>query len=222
MALNITWLGHAAFLVEGDGVRLLLDPYRAPDAGDYGPIDVEADVVVASHLNAKYHSHWGAARGHPLCLNALDFADDPVGVTAAGVVIRAVGVWEAADRAVPVAMPYFTLGGLRVCHMGDLGHALSPEEAAPLVGCDVLLAVAGGPPTLSLPDLREAVALIGPRWVIPMHYGTGRVNLPLAPVEEFLAVMGDAPVVRAGSSTVELSGDARPERTTVLVLPPGL
>ncbi len=222
MAINITWLGHAAFLVEANGIRLLLDPYRAPDAGAYGPIDVDADVVLASHINPKYHSHWGGARGNPIRLNALDFADAPEGVTAAGVVIKAVRVWEAEDRAVPVAMPYFTLGGLRVCHMGDLGHALSPAEAAPMVGCDVLLAVAGGPPTLPLPALRDAVALISPRWVIPMHYGTGRVNLPLAPLEDFLALLPGVPVVRGPSPTVMLSPDTRPAQTTILALPPAL
>ncbi len=222
MTTQITWLGHAAFLVESDNVRILLDPYRAPDAGDYGAIDVDADIVLVSHLNERYHSHWQAARGTPICLNGLDFAHVSEGVGAKGIRFRAVPVWESEAKDVPVSMPYFSVGGLRICHMGDLGHALPSEQAAPIAGCDVLLAVAGGPPTLSLPDLRDTIALIGPRLVIPMHYQTGRVNLPIAPLSDILAALDEFPMQRATSSTLTLSPSALPAQTTLLVLPPAL
>ncbi len=222
METKITWLGHAAFLVESENVRILLDPYRAPDIGDYSAIDLNADIVVVSHLNPRYHSHWQAARGTPVQLNGLDFTHDPAGVSAEGIVFRAVPVWESAARDVPVSMLYFTVGGLRICHMGDLGHALSPEEAAPIAGCDVLLAVAGGPPTLSLPALRDTITRIGPRLVIPMHYQTGRVNLPLAPLPDILLALAAMPVLRPQSSTVTLSPQSLPAQTTLLVLPPAL
>lgn len=222
METQITWLGHAAFLIESAGVRILLDPYCAPDVGDYGAIDVDADIVVVSHLNPRYHSHWQAARGAPLCLNGLDFAGAPDGVEASGIVFRAALVWESAARDVPVSMPYFIIGGLLICHMGDLGYALSVEEAAPVAGCDVLLAVAGGPPTLPLPDLRDAIAQIKPRLVIPMHYQTGKVNLPLASLEEIVEMLAPLPIQNAESSTVMLSPDTLPAQTTLLVLPPAL
>ncbi len=41
MSLTLTWFGHAAFLLEADGVRVLLDPYRTPDVGGYAPIDTQ-------------------------------------------------------------------------------------------------------------------------------------------------------------------------------------
>ena len=135
--LAVTWLGHAAFLLEGDGLRILLDPYKTPDVGKYAPINTPADIVLVSHLNPKYHSHWEAASGQPARLKGLDFADDPQGVEALGVRFRAMPVWESPKRDVPVSMPYFTLGGITVCHSGDLGHALSADEAAPIQGVDV-------------------------------------------------------------------------------------
>lgn len=218
--LQITWLGHAAFLVTSrTGTRVLLDPYRAPDAGAYSPIDVPADVVLVSHLNPKYHSHWEAASGNPVRLNGLDFADSPKGRDAQGINFRAVPVWESPERKTPVSIPYFEMDGVSVCHSGDLGHALSPEEAAPLRGIDVFLAVAGGPPTVSLPDMKAAIDLIQPKVVIPMHYQNGKVNLPLQPVDNFLALFAPSQIVRHASPTLSVTAAALPRTMQIVVLP---
>lgn len=219
MSLKITWLGHAAFLLQTETACVLLDPYRAPDAGAYLPIDTPADVVLVSHLNPKYHSHWEAASGTPVRLNGLDFADAPEGVEAHGIRFRAVQVWESPARDAPVSMPCFTLGGVSVCHSGDLGHALTPAEAAPLRGVDVFLAVAGGPPTIPVPDLKAAIDLIQPRIVIPMHYQNGKINLNLRPVDDLLARFDPAQVVRHPSPTLEVSPETLPPETRVIVLP---
>lgn len=222
MSLQITWLGHAAFLLQTETVRVLLDPYRAPDAGTYLPIAAPADVVLVSHLNPKYHSHWEAASGNPIRLNGLDFAHDPEGVEAHGVRFRAVPVWESPARDVPVSMPYFTLGGVSVCHSGDLGHALTPAEANAIHEVDVFLAVAGGPPTVPVPDLKAAIDLIRPRIIIPMHYQNGKSSLNLRPVDDLLALFAPGQVVHHASSTLEVSPDALPPAMKVVVMPSAL
>src|SRR6516165_12039571 len=56
-AMRITWYGHAAFLIETQGLRIILDPYRSPDSGGYEPIAEPADLVIVSHENDRYHSH---------------------------------------------------------------------------------------------------------------------------------------------------------------------
>src|SRR5262249_56242744 len=58
-SVRITWFGHAAFLFETAGLRIILDPYRSPDSGGYEPIAEPADLVVVSHENDRYHSHLG-------------------------------------------------------------------------------------------------------------------------------------------------------------------
>ena len=49
--MRITWYGHAAFLIETAGLRIILDPYRSPDCGGYLPIAEPADLVIVSHEN---------------------------------------------------------------------------------------------------------------------------------------------------------------------------
>lgn len=45
--MNITWLGHACFLLEQDGYRVVTDPYtRVPG---YPPLSVEANALYCSH-----------------------------------------------------------------------------------------------------------------------------------------------------------------------------
>ena len=221
--LQLTWLGHAAFLLESStGTRVLLDPYRAPDAGAYAPIDVRADVVLASHLNPKYHSHWEAASGNPVRLNGLDFAGDPDGQDAHGINFRAVQVWESPQRETPVSMPYFEMDGITVCHSGDLGHALTPAEAGLLMGIDVFLAVAGGPPTVSLPDMKALIDLIQPKIVIPMHYQNGKVNLPLQPIDDFLALFAPSEIVQNETPSRIVCAGSLPLSLQVIVLPSAL
>ena len=45
-------------------------------------------------------------------------------------------------------------------------------------------------------DLAVLVDAIGPRIVIPMHFKTPKINLNIAPLEEFLPAMGIDPIVR--------------------------
>lgn len=230
--MRITWYGHAAFLIEGvsdtgQAVRIVLDPYRAPDVGSYGAIDDEADIVALSHENAKYHSHVAGVRGRkgaaaPVVVDGLALLDAPrqQAQTVLGVPFTAARVWENDAREEPIAMVGLTLEGIRVLHMGDCGHALTSDEVAACGPVDVLLALAGGLPTLTLSDLSDFVAALSPRIVIPMHFGNNKINLNLLPVTEFLSRMPPEAVRHLPDPTVEIRASALPEPTEIWVLPP--
>jgi L-ascorbate metabolism protein UlaG (beta-lactamase superfamily) len=85
---------------------------------------------------------------------------------------------------------------------------------------DVLFALAGAGPTIALDDLDEAIARIGPRVVIPMHYRTPSLLYDVGPLEDFLAHRAGDAIVRHEGSTVELA--ALPDALTVHVLTPRL
>lgn len=226
--MELTWYGHAAFLLEGEAgdsseVRVMLDPYRAPDVGTYGPIDDVADVVAISHENQKYHSYTASARPRPggtvEVVDGLALLDEAQPKIVRGVPFTAVRVWENDQREEPIAMVGLTLGGVRFLHMGDCGHALSPEEVAACGPVDVLLALAGGPPTLQLPDLAAFIQVLQPRLVIPMHFLNERINLKLRPVSEFLELVPADTIRHCATSTISLTPETLPASTEVWVLP---
>ena len=102
--------------------------------------------------------------------------------------------------------------------LGDLGHPLTGPELAPLRGADIVLAAAGGPPTLDYPEIPPLLDAIGPRIVIPMHFKTPRINLNIQPVERFLEALPGDPIDRPGTHSVEITRPASPSARTIVRL----
>ena len=218
--MRVSWYGHACFRLEGAGVSVITDPYT-PELAGLGAVTDTAEVVVMSSALDDAHSNAAMIAGSPRVLNALDAVEAPASV-GSGIVVEAVAAMEGIDRPDDPkanALYRFELDGLAICHMGDVGRPLSEAQLEPLCGrVDVLFALAGAGPTIALDDLDEAIARIGPRVVIPMHYRTPSLRYDVGPLEDFLAHRTGDPIVRHDGSTVEL--DALPDVLTVHVLRP--
>ena len=219
--MRITWYGHAAFLIETQGLRIILDPYRSPDSGGYLPIDEPADLVVVSHENDRYHSHLGQivppfevvrrSSCRPRGGNSRASASRPC-------------TSSRPPSGCPKTRSRSSTSGPRACTWSSSatsGHPLTEEELAPLRGAEVVLAAAGGPPTIDFPEIPALLDAIGPRLVLPMHYKTPKINLNIQPLERFLEALPGDPVVRAGSSSMEITRDSLPEQRTIVVLEHG-
>ncbi|GAH96669.1 unnamed protein product, partial [marine sediment metagenome] len=77
-----------------------------------------------------------------------------------------------------------------VCHLGDLGHVLTAEQAEELGNVDILLLPVGGVSTINAPAAAEVVRRLEPKVVIPMHYKTQALSWELEPVGRFLKEIG--------------------------------
>jgi hypothetical protein len=162
-------------------------------------------VVAVSHENAKYHSHVAGVRGEPEVVDGTAASSTNRSLKIVrGVPFSAVRVWEN-ELAKNHRDGRPDAGGVRVLHMGDCGHALGPDEVSACGRVDVLLALAGGPPTLAIEDLADFIEALAPRIVIPMHFGNNKINLNLRPVEDLLArVRGRYPVHALDTPTVTI------------------
>ena len=134
--MKLTWLGHSCFAVESGGYRVVLDPYYVES---YPPLHTSANEVLCSHHH-RDHDFVEAVeltpRGDsPFTVETVQaFHDDQGGALRGTNTIHVL----AAE-------------GLRVVHLGDLGHELSGEQLAPLRSCDALLI----PSAASTPSTRR-------------------------------------------------------------------
>jgi L-ascorbate metabolism protein UlaG (beta-lactamase superfamily) len=216
--MRITWYGHAAFLIETAGLRIILDPYRSPDSGGYLPINEPAGLVVVSHENDRYHSHLGQIIPPFRVVRALELPEQ--GEDIQGIRFQAIHVFETPERKPEdeVTIIHFRAEDLHVVFLGDLGHSLDEAELSPLRGADIVLVPAGGPPTIDFAEIPSLLDATAPRLVLPMHYKTPKINLNIQPLERFLEVLPSYPVIRTDSSTLEVTKDSIPAMRTVVVL----
>lgn len=211
--MKITWLGHAAFLIETQGVNVILDPYSSRIG--YAPIDLSADIVTVSHDNPKYHSCLDELREVGEVVRGLELQG---AIERHGIKIGAVQVYENEAGDGPNAMVWLESEGLRVLHMGDVGHRITPEQIATCGRVDVLLALAGGSPTIEMAPLYEFIEALQPRIVIPMHFGVPHLDFKLQPVEEFLVGFSPEQIQQSESSTLEVSRETLPQELAVCLL----
>jgi L-ascorbate metabolism protein UlaG (beta-lactamase superfamily) len=221
--LKITFYAHASFRLEADGIAVVTDPYTpGPQGSGYEPIDEPADLVIMSSTTDRFHSDPSHIRGDRTVVDAL--ALPPEGAEVRGIPLRPFPAMENLNFDFgrdpdANAMYLFTIGGVRVLHMGDIGNPLSQEQLDALRGnVDVLLALAGAHATIAFDDLDAAIAAIGPRAIIPMHYYHARGVLNIAPVDEFLARHPAEMITRVGATSLELTPDSLPTTPHIYVL----
>jgi len=217
----LRYLGHAAFeLALADGRRIVFDPYE-PGSYDgalgYGPIEAVHDVAVVSHDHADHRFAEVADRAGTVVekAGAVDLGGG-LKITSAASFHDESGGAERGPNLVSVV----EAEGLRIAHLGDLGHPVTAADMPVLEGVDVMLVPVGGHFTLDAAGARAVVEEFSPRVVVPMHFKTGKCGFPIAPVDEFTLLMKDyeAP----GSSELELDADSLPAGRRVIVLDPAL
>jgi len=110
----------------------------------------------------------------------------------------------------------FEIDGVKVCHLGDLGHTLSEKQVSQIGPVDVLLIPVGGFYTIDAAAASKVVEQLNPKVVIPMHYKTDRCGFPISEVGPFLK--GKKSVNKMNSSEFEIHKEDLPSRTEIIVL----
>jgi len=214
--MQVEWFGQSAFALTASEAKVFIDPFGDMSAArerglrfEYPAIEVDGvDLLLVTHEHFD-HNGVEAIEGAPATLRAsAGRLDSPIGEVLA---IASEHDGSAGTERGPNTIFAFDLDGLRVAHLGDFGQReLRPEQAALLEDLDLLFLPIGGGPTIGAPAAVAIVEALEPRWVVPMHYRTPRVDF-LEPEDEFVTLVGRVERVPGSRfESAELPSDEEP------------
>jgi L-ascorbate metabolism protein UlaG (beta-lactamase superfamily) len=187
--MDITFLGHSSFKIKTKTATVITDPFDPQMVGlKYS--GVEGEIVTVSHAHKDH--------------NAVEK------VSGVKKVLEGPGEYEIMGVSV-IGYPSFhddksgaergkntiyviEAEGLRLAHLGDLGHTLSDDLVNEIGSIDVLMIPVGGKFTIGPKEAVEIVGKIDPYFIIPMHYSEPGLNAQtfagLESVNTFLKEIG--------------------------------
>lgn len=183
--MKLKWYGHACFGMEfSGGPNVVADPFD--ESVGYPLCGAKADIVTTSHGHFD-HNYTASLEGDPTKINrtGLFTFDD--------LLLQGVASYhddeDGAKRGSNIIY-IFESDGLRIAHLGDLGHEPNLKQYAALVNIDVLLIPIGGFYTIDTETAMKVIEEINPKITIPMHFKTDAINFPIADEKEFVEKTG--------------------------------
>jgi L-ascorbate metabolism protein UlaG (beta-lactamase superfamily) len=225
--LTLRWHGQSFFDLETSaGTRVAFDPH-AIEA--FGRTAVKADLICVSHYHDD-HTQIGVIQNYdPKKVHLL------VGLKGSGkkvewniidekfkdIRVRTVGLYHDEMQGMErgkVAAFILEVDGLRICHLGDLGHMLTKEQLDKIGPVDVLMIPVGGVYTLNGIEAKRVQDQIKPKmYVLPMHYGTKGFDEVL-PVDGFVDEQKKGTVEKRTTNELVIKTDFKPADPVVVIL----
>lgn len=179
--MKIHWLGHASFLIESNGKKIITDPFD--EKIGYPVYSQAVDIVTVSHDHWD-HNSVGALKGNPTVISELgEFNID-------GLKITGFPSYHDKSRGRERGLNNiykFDLERITILHLGDLGHVPEPELNLSWGKIDILMIPVGGIYTINADEAQQTEKLIKPQLTIPMHFNTPELSFDLEPVERFIS-----------------------------------
>ncbi|HBC77893.1 MAG TPA: MBL fold metallo-hydrolase [Bacteroidales bacterium] len=219
--LTIEYYGLSCFLItSSNGTKIITDPFLADKQVLHSELKKEPADVVTVSCGHFAHCNVFAVGGTPYVYQITD-PTEIKGIKFRGIASRHLAMKEVstADPADNIII-CFEIDGIKICHLGALGHKLSDEQVKKIGKVDILMLPVGGVSTLSLADAEEVCNQLNSRVILPMHYRSERCNFESwATVDEF--VKGKKNVLRKDtnvhSSELEFKSDELPVETQIIV-----
>ncbi|MGQ9645077.1 MAG: MBL fold metallo-hydrolase [Thermodesulfobacteriota bacterium] len=214
--MKVKYYGHAAFLItSAQGLKIITDPYESGAYGGqlaYGKINDQAHIAITSHDHAD-HNDTKSLPGSPEIVKGGGTK------SVQGISIKGIPTYhdpsKGSERGTNTIF-HFSVDGIHLCHLGDLGHVLSDNEVAEIGPVDILFIPVGGYFTIDAKEATKVAEQIKPKVLIPMHFKTEKCGFPIAPLDDFLK--GKVNIKRPKTSEVTFDRASLPSKTEIVVL----
>jgi L-ascorbate metabolism protein UlaG (beta-lactamase superfamily) len=192
MSTKVTWFGHACFLIETVGKRVLVDPFL--DDSPTAPLkskEVSADFILITHGHFDHIADAAkiATRCNAVCVSNFEICEwlakqgvqqtEPMNI--GGAISLAIGTVKSTiafhSSTLPDGTPggnpsgfLLALAGAKIYIAGDT--ALFSDMQLYAVGLDLAILPIGDRFTMGPEDSLQAIRLLDPTRVVPCHYNT--------------------------------------------------
>lgn len=172
--MRLIWHGHACFELKSSSGSVVFDPYCPGSVPGLSLPELCADAVICSHDHSD-HNCTGAVKLSGIeprfTVTQIPTLHDDQGGKLRGKNLCTVIETE----------------GLRIAHLGDLGHSLSDNDLKRFGRIDLLMIPVGGVYTIDAAQAKDLIEALNPRIAVPMHYKCASAGLRnVATVEDFL------------------------------------
>jgi L-ascorbate metabolism protein UlaG (beta-lactamase superfamily) len=163
--VEIKWFGHSCFELKSRNLTLITDPFKG--IGIPEPI-ATADIVLCSHSHQDHNNAKPVLSKDGQLLEGSAGSKQIKGITIKGV--ESFHDDMDGSKRGKNTIYTFKLDDISFCHLGDLGHKLSPSTIKQIGTVDVLFIPVGGYFTIGPETATEVCKQLNPRIIIPMHY----------------------------------------------------
>jgi len=184
--ITLEYYGHACFrIISDEDGTWVTDPFDA--SVGYARRPMAADVVTISHEHGDHND--------PSWIRDAEVVKSSLSSVTAGIpldcVVTAHDAKDGAERG-SNRVYIGELEGLRIAHLGDLGHIPTQEQYAQLEDIAVLLIPIGGKFTINAKQAAEITRKINAPITIAMHFNpaTGKGLSIIDTADEFLKLTG--------------------------------
>lgn len=178
--MKLKYHGHACFSMKFEcGTKLVFDPFDPTVT--FAPCTEECDAAILSHDHFD-HNYTASLTGKFKILCEAGECD--IG----GAHIRSIPCFHDKEGGKLRGRNLVTIvecEGLRIAHLGDLGHMPDESLMAELSGVDVMLIPIGGTYTIDTPEAESLIREAKPRVAVAMHFKTEAYEIKITTCEAF-------------------------------------
>ncbi len=213
--MRITWHGHACFSIQKtDGYTVVIDPHDGHSIGLPRP-DVKADLILVTHDHFDHNAVDIVKKNGTRVIKELR-GEAMVG----DIVVKGIKTYHdkfGGRRRGENTVYIIGVEGLKIAHLGDLGHIPSESVLEELSKADIVMIPVGGVYTIAPDEAWDIANRIKPRITIPMHYWISGLTLPLHTLEDFLSYVKKFRVERVGKNYIDVEASKLPSENTIIV-----